>query len=110
MTDEVKAMRSSLALGLAVAICVASLLAILAQVFRGGNEGPGVLLLAPILLLATVVGLMTGARWYRGNLRQSRLIRGVCPHCGFNLVESKDRCPECGHFTAWTRLGRMGRR
>ena len=32
----------------------------------------------------------------RSHQRQARWRAGLCPECGYDLRESKERCPECG--------------
>jgi hypothetical protein len=59
-------------------------------------NGSHVALLVPHGLLL-VVALVPGALWLRRALRRRRWLRtGRCPHCGYDVRASAERCPECG--------------
>jgi len=49
--------------------------------------------LVPTTLAAGVIVTVGTYRWRR---RSSRVSRGLCPRCGYDLRASPDRCPECG--------------
>lgn len=55
----------------------------------------GVPLLYPALLLA-----VPPAAWLALGLRRRRSRAGLCRHCGYDLRETPDRCPECGTAAA----------
>jgi hypothetical protein len=46
-----------------------------------------------ITMPALVLPLIALRRWCVGRYRR---LSGLCPSCGYDLRESKDRCPECG--------------
>jgi hypothetical protein len=43
-----------------------------------------------------LVGVVANAPWSR----RSRMLRGRCEHCGYDLRATPDRCPECGAVPA----------
>ena len=52
----------------------------------------------PLLLLLIFPALWT-RRFVHRRRAQSRISRGHCPHCGYDLRASEGRCPECGTAT-----------
>jgi hypothetical protein len=53
----------------------------------------------PLWMMAAIVGLVTGYRFYLalGRRRRRRWIeQGCCAACGYDLRATPDRCPECG--------------
>jgi hypothetical protein len=55
--------------------------------------------LSPIIIASAVLP----AIWLIVLLRRRRLAKlGHCPACGYDLRESKERCPECGKVVAGT--------
>lgn len=56
-------------------------------------------LVVPFWQMAVVLGIFPGlrlARWMIHGLTQTGHPVGHCPKCGYDLRESKIRCPECG--------------
>ena len=54
-------------------------------------------LIVPLWCLAlpsSLAPLLWTVRWSR---TRRRIRRGLCPSCGYDLRETPDRCPECGH-------------
>ena len=51
--------------------------------------------ITPVLAsIAALVWAIIMVRAWRRDLRRYR--NGLCMNCGYDLRESKDRCPECG--------------
>ena len=46
--------------------------------------------------LLLLFALLPAARWLVHLRRRSIARRGACPHCGYDLRATPDRCPECG--------------
>jgi hypothetical protein len=60
----------------------------------GGDE---MMLLAGPWPLAIIILLLPPALWLRSRHRRERAARTLCcPQCGYNLVECRKRCSECG--------------
>lgn len=55
-------------------------------------------ILTPVVAMAgLLLPALCGARWLlRRDRRLSRLRKGLCARCGYDLRESAGRCPECG--------------
>ena|SRR5687768_11823656 len=102
MSDEGKALVSSLGPGLLVALCTGGAMGFLARVALVTELAPAVVAGALVFGPAAAAGFLVGVRWYRAELRRLRVLQALCPTCGFNLVQSSERCPECGEVTAWT--------
>jgi hypothetical protein len=66
--------------------------------FAGGLRFPHAL----PALVASVLPLVWVARRLTERARQRAATRrpGLCPHCGYDLRATPDRCPECGTSTA----------
>jgi hypothetical protein len=54
-----------------------------------------------VIIVAGGVSFVAGIIWmvwlfraFRRDLRRSK--EGLCMYCGYDLRQSKDRCPECG--------------
>lgn len=57
----------------------------------------------PFALPAVVFGFLALLPWMlrrrRNRLRATRLKRGLCPSCGYDLRATPGHCPECGYAT-----------
>jgi hypothetical protein len=53
-------------------------------------------LVLPYWLLAVVTSAPPAMRAIRLLRTRRRLIHSLCPHCGYDLRATPDRCPECG--------------
>lgn len=56
-------------------------------------------LLACVGTLLVLVVMFAVLAWFEGTRRvelRRRLREGLCLHCGFDLREARDLCPECG--------------
>jgi hypothetical protein len=50
----------------------------------------------PYWFIALIAGIAP-VRWVIRRMRAARnTVAGACPHCGYDLRASHDRCPECG--------------
>jgi hypothetical protein len=49
-----------------------------------------------VIVLLTALPPMMWARRYVNRRRDSRIGRGLCPTCGYDLRATPERCPECG--------------
>ncbi len=59
----------------------------------------------PHWFLALLFAILPGLR-LRSILRTRRRHRaGLCPHCGYDLRATPDRCPECGHVPTGAAVG-----
>jgi DNA-directed RNA polymerase subunit RPC12/RpoP len=47
-----------------------------------------------VSLIGAIFWVTWVIRQYRQELKRTR--EGLCMHCGYDLRQSKDRCPECG--------------
>jgi len=47
-----------------------------------------------VSLIGAIIWVTWVIRTYRRELKRMR--EGLCMHCGYDLRQSKDRCPECG--------------
>jgi hypothetical protein len=56
-------------------------------------------LIVPDWFLFVALFLWPGLRLRRYVLVQRRLATGHCPHCGYDLRATPNRCPECGTIT-----------
>jgi hypothetical protein len=52
----------------------------------------------PLLILCGAVALFR--RSAKRSLREQRRRAGACPHCGYDLRATPERCPECGTIPA----------
>jgi hypothetical protein len=60
-----------------------------------GQIAEGVLIIAGSLqFLGAIVWTTWIIRKYRRELKRAR--EGLCMYCGYDLRQSKERCPECG--------------
>ena len=50
----------------------------------------------PDWFLVLLLGLAPAIGFHRARQRARRLRNGFCPHCGYDLRATPDRCPECG--------------
>jgi hypothetical protein len=53
-----------------------------------------------VALLFAFVPVLWTVIWWRFTYRPRTL--GLCPNCGYDLRESRDRCPECGEIVVST--------
>jgi len=51
-------------------------------------SGAGIVFLCAVTLLLTI--------FRKAHIRSDRARRYACIHCGYDVLVSKDRCPECG--------------
>src|SRR5204863_9981194 len=74
------------------------------QLLEGKHSLPGPwrdhFVMAPMWFLFLLIAVPT-AWWFFGRERRLKRLRtGRCKNCGYDLRESRERCPECGQVFA----------
>jgi len=77
---------------------LALVLLVLLSIFPLHGEWVAIGLCAVALVLAVVIGALTGFGAYMDDLQRQRSSRGWCMRCGYDLRASSGRCPECGQY------------
>jgi hypothetical protein len=60
-------------------------------------------LIIATLVIAIPVGVARSIEDHRRLRARSRVARGLCPRCGYDLCTTPLRCPECGRATSASR-------
>ena len=62
----------------------------------GNTPGEFACLRVPNWFLIALFAVAPARAFLHADRRIRRLIRGLCPECGYDLREATERCPECG--------------
>lgn len=85
-------------IGLVAAFVAGSVLGIAVRVIAPGSmdDEHRLRTAVGVYVSSSAIGVLVGLRAWRKRRCILRLYHGLCVACGYDLRESRERCPECG--------------